>query len=94
MNIQRLRNITTGLLHTQMQDIYEDIDYLTGQPGVSTIILGPASKALEFYLRRYLTDERFWQDVYDPSHVGEVDIPPMDEEDQDKYFARLWARYD
>ena len=31
MDIQRLRNLTTGRLHTQMTDIYMDLDYLTGQ---------------------------------------------------------------
>lgn len=31
MDIQRLRNLTTGRLHTEMAHIYQDIEYLTSE---------------------------------------------------------------
>ena len=30
MDIQRLRNLTTGRLHTEMGHIYEDLELITG----------------------------------------------------------------
>ena len=36
MNIQRLRNLTTGRLHTEMGHIYEDLGIITGETGLMT----------------------------------------------------------
>ncbi len=33
-DIQRLRNLTTGILHTEIGHIYEDIESITGAKGV------------------------------------------------------------
>ncbi|CAD5377321.1 conserved hypothetical protein [Pseudomonas sp. OF001] len=90
MEIQRLRNLTTGILHTRMQDIYEDIEHLTGSKGVMTHQLGMASKALEPYLRNVATDPRLWDGRHDPSHTGEIEVPPLQGAD----LAEFWARYD
>lgn len=89
MDIQRLRNLTTGRLHTQMADIYQDIEYLTGEPGVMTHMLPDATKALLPYLRTKAPDARLWDGEYDPTHDGEIDIPPMNGEEQ----AEFWARF-
>ena len=51
MDIQRLRNLTTGRLHTKMEHIYADIEHLTGAEGVMTHQLPNACRALEPYLR-------------------------------------------
>ncbi len=89
MDIQRLRNLTTGRLHTKMADIYQDIEYLTGEPGVMTHMLPDATKALLPYLRTKAPDARLWDGEYDPTHDGEIDIPPMNGEEQ----AEFWARF-
>lgn len=89
MNIQRLRNLTTGRLHTSMGDIYQDIEYLTGEKGIMTHMLPNACRALEPYLREKVPETKFWEDEYDINHIGEVDVPPMDE-DERKAF---WERY-
>lgn len=90
MEIQRLRNLTTGILHTRMQDIYEDIEHLTGSKGVMTHQLGMASKALKPYLMKVATDSRLWDGRHDSSHTGEIEVLPL----QDADLAEFWARYD
>ena len=89
MDIQRLRNLTTGRLHTKMSDIYGDIEYLTGESGVMTHMLPNCCRALEPYLRERVPDQRFWEDVYDTTHVGSIDVPPMDAESKNEF----WVRY-
>ena len=89
MNVQRLRNLTTGRLHTQIADIYQDIEYITGEPGVMTHMLPDAMKALLPYLREKAPDASLWDGAYNPLHVGEIDIPPMNIEEQ----AAFWVRF-
>ena len=79
MKIQRLRNLTTGRLHTEMQDIYEDIEFITGERGVMTHNLPNAAKAIEPWLREKVTI----------THIGEIDLKPMNAEEK----AAFWTRY-
>jgi hypothetical protein len=89
MDIQRLRNLTTGRLHTEMSHVYEDIEYFTGQEGIMTHMLPNACKALEPYLQSKIDDPRFWDWEYDVEHTGHALILPMNEEEQ----AKFWAAY-
>ena len=89
MDIQRLRNLTTCRLHTEMGHIYEDIEHLTGFKGVMTHQLPNALRAMEPWLRFKVTDPRFWDGEFDTSHVGEVELAPMSPEEQ----KEMWARY-
>lgn len=88
MDIQRLRNLTTGILHTQMQDIYDDIEALTGADGIMTHQLPNAVKAMEPWLRQRLPDPRFWDGKFDTDHTGDVDIEPMTSVERGEMFAR------
>jgi hypothetical protein len=89
MDIQRLRNLTTGRLHTKMEHIYEDIALITCEGGMMTHQLPNACHAMEPYLREMVTGARFWDGEYDPTHTGEIDVPPMDKGAQDA----MWERY-
>jgi hypothetical protein len=89
MDIQRLRNLTTGKLHTTMSDIYEDIEWFTRSEGIMTHQLPNAARALRAYLEKHL-DSRFFDGRYDPSHVGDVEISPMDEAEK-REFQRRYA---
>lgn len=90
MDIQRLRNLTTGRLHTSVDDIQADIEWLTGEQGVMTYQIPNALRALEVCLRAQVTDARCWDGAYDPTHTGEVDVRPMDEGER----AAFWQRYE
>jgi hypothetical protein len=48
-----------------------------------------AMKAIEPYLRDKVKDPRFWDGQFDTTHIGEIDIPPMDQ----KAKEEMWSRY-
>ena len=75
MDIQRLRNLTTGRLHTDLSCVYIDLEQITGQRGLMTHMLPRVMNAVEPWLRQHVTDSRFWEDKYDNSHVGDFKLP-------------------
>ena len=89
MDIQRLRTLTTGRLHSPFVDkIYDDLREITGF-SFCTHEIGNACIAAKPYLERFATDSRFWNSEYDPTHVGEIDVPPMDEAERDAFSKRM-----
>ena len=89
MNIQRLRNLTTGKLHTNITDIYQDVEYITGEKGVMTHMLPNAFRAMQPWLRIHVTDTRFWDGNYDLTHTGDIELNPMTPDEQ----AEFWKRF-
>lgn len=79
ISCQRLRNLTTGILHTEMQDIYEDLETFTGMTSLFTHQLPGALHLIRPWLRQVVTDSRFWDDKYDPTHEGFVSVRLPDE---------------
>ena len=88
IDIQRLRNLTTGRLHTKMDHIYEDLGLITGESGLMTHMLPRAMRACEPWLREHISDQRFWNDQYDITHTGEFTIPEPTAEDRKVMFQR------
>lgn len=86
MDVQRLRNLTTGKLHTDIGHVYEDIAAITTCEGVMTHQIPRALKSMLPYLQRVITDERCWDGEHDPTHVGEIDVPPMGPSDVEAMF--------
>ena len=74
MNIQRLRNLTTGRLHTEMRHMYQDLELLTGIKGLTIFMLPRALESCEPWLRDKVKDQRFWDGKYDKTHVGDFNI--------------------
>jgi hypothetical protein len=70
ISYQRLRNLTTGRLHTCMDDVYDDMGQIIGDDNLNTIILPAVRKAILPYLSKHVTDSRFWDDECDSSHKG------------------------
>lgn len=91
MDIQRLRNLTTGRLHTQLVDVYQDIESLSGILGVMTHQLPNARRALEPWLRSVVRDERFWNQEFDPAHTGDVEVRPPTPDEQRAILDRFAA---
>jgi hypothetical protein len=91
MDYQRLRNLTTGRLHTDMAHIYEDLGLITGENGLMTSMLPRALKAAEPWLRRHVTDPRFWDGAYDVTHVGEYPLPESTQEEREAMLDRYAA---
>jgi len=91
MDIQRLRNLTTGRLHTEIGHVYEDLGFLTGEPGLMTNMLPRAMKAVEPWLRENIKDERFWNGEWDTAHIGEIELPEPSKEDKRVFVERFEA---
>ena len=91
MDIQRLRNLTTHRLHTEMGDIYEDLGYLIGEDGIMTHMLPRVMDAVEPWLREHLSDSRYWDGKYDTTHTGEYELPEPTESDRAEMFDRYKA---
>ena len=89
MDIQRLRNLTTGRLHTEMDHIYEDLEFLTGEKGLMTHMLPRAMRSVEPWLRERVLDSRFWDGDFDITHTGNIDLPRPTKEDQKVFFERF-----
>lgn len=91
MTNQRLRNLTTGILHTTMDDVVADIEYITGANGLMTHQLPRAFNAMHVWLKDRVQDERFWNDAWDTGHVGETyQLDPMTS-DERNMFWRAYA---
>jgi hypothetical protein len=72
-----------------MADIYEDIGFLTGSPGIMTHQIPAAFKAMMPWLKQRVTDQRFFDGQYDITHMGDIKIDPMTESEK----AEFWSRY-
>lgn len=70
IDCQRLRNLTTGRLHTEMSHIYQDLEMFSGWDSLLTHQLPRVNKALRPWLKEVVEDERFWDGQYDVSHTG------------------------
>lgn len=84
MDIQRLRNLTTGRLHTKIDCVYQDLEYITGEKGLMTHMLPRVMQAVEPWLKTKVKDARFWDGKYDKTHTGDFDLPQMSKEESDK----------
>ena len=85
-DIQRVRNMTTSILHTKMQDIYEDIESIVGEKGIMTHHLGMANNALQPFLKSHISDSRFFDGNYDVTHIGVIEIPEMNEYEKSDFW--------
>ncbi|MBM4091550.1 MAG: hypothetical protein FJ276_19300 [Planctomycetes bacterium] len=91
MDIQRLRNLTTRRLHTEMGHIYEDLGTITGERGLMTHMLPRVLESVTPWLREHVIDNRFWDGKYDTTHVGEIELPESTEDDRKAMFERYKA---
>ena len=88
MDKQRLRNLTTCRLHTEMSFIYEDLEYITGMSGLMTHMLPNVMRAVEPWLKEQVTDEEYWDGEYNPNLKGEYPLEPMNEEERAEMLKR------
>lgn len=91
MDIQRLRNLTTGRLHTEVGHVYQDMEFFTGEPGLFTHMLPNMWRAIEPWLREQFPDPRLWDGAYDTTHTGEIEAYPMDAEAKQAAMQRYAA---
>ena len=92
MDIQRLRNLTTGILHTEIGHVYEDLEAITGESGLMTHMLPRAARAVEPWLREHVPAPRFWDGEYDTTHTGDYALPEPTADDRVAMFERYKAQ--
>lgn len=88
MDTQRLRNLTTKKLHTEMDHIYQDMEFLTGMEGIMTHMLPNILTTMLPWLKSKVTDCRYWDDQFDTSHTGTYEITPMNADDKKEVMQR------
>lgn len=86
---KRLRNLTTGYLHTSLGDIYQDIEFFIGEAGIMTHQLPNASEALMPFLKDIIEDESLWVGGYLPDATGSTEVRAMNEFES----VAFWDRY-
>ena len=94
MDVQRLRNLTTGVVHTEEEHIPQDIEYLTGVPGILGEMIPAAIKALKPWLSDLIDDDSMWGAWVDVSNQGELEIHPMNYAEKKAFFKRFNRLYD
>jgi len=86
MNSQSLRTLTTGKLHTEVDDVYTAFEFLIGEKGIMTHMIPNALKAIQPFLKKHVTEPRFWDGKYDPTHIEEYPIEPMTQKEREEFF--------
>lgn len=87
----KLRNVTSGILHTEIGDVYKFYEQYLGAEGIMTHQLPSAGKALDSILKRKLTDEWFTKEwIQDKEWLAkEVEIADLTQEEKDEF----WKEY-
>ena len=80
---QRLRNLTTGWLHTSILHIYEDLEIIYGEKGFMTHQLPFLCDQIKPFLKKQLPDQRFWNNAYDPNHTGYSNIAILTDKEKE-----------
>jgi len=89
MDFQRVRNLTTRKLHTDIGHVYQDLEYLVGVKGIMTHQIPAALRAIAPWLVCAIPDRRFWDNLHDPLHAGDLEIEPMGSGARDRFFLRM-----
>lgn len=89
ISAQRLRNLTTSRLHTDIRHVHEDLCRIFGVDWLMTHMLPRALRAVKPWLREALPQERLWDGEHDPSHEGEFALRAQTEEELDG----IWRRF-
>jgi len=90
IDIQRLRNLTTRILHTKVSHIYEDLENITGEKGLMTHMLPRVIRAVEPWLRDHVKDVKFWDGKYDTRHTGDYVLSEPTESDRKAMIERYY----
>jgi hypothetical protein len=86
----KLRNITTGILHTNIDDVYLFLEEYVGAKGIMTHQLGSAVKALTPILQTKLSDEWFREEWIKVGLDKVIEITDLTEEEKIKF----WKEYE
>lgn len=81
-----LRNITTGILHTEIGDVYKFIEQYIGEEGIMTHHLPSACRALEPILITKLEPVWFEKVWVKTGLSNEVEVPDMTTDEKKAFW--------
>lgn len=95
--VGKLRNITTGILHTSIGDVYEFLEQYTGAEGIMTHQIPSACRALEPIIKNKLPESWFVKEWIKVGLEAETDCPDMSENERKQFWesygehaGKLW----
>jgi hypothetical protein len=91
MDIQRLRNLTTKKIHTNHLDMHQDIEIIS-RYYIFDHQTYAALDAIQSFLMKNITDDKFFENKVDKSHNGCYDIPSMNDEERQEFLNLLKER--
>lgn len=89
-----LRNMTTGILHTQIGEVYQFIESYTGFDGVMTHHIPAACRALDPILRKKLPAEFFDGGWEKEGLDEEVECPDLTDEEKNEFESGFKSHYE
>lgn len=89
-SFQRLRNLTTDILHTNNEDVENDLGEILGiGDALPHFMVAKMIPSIRDFLAKNLLDKRFWDNKHDIHHIGMITISkPTDSE-----LGKIWAFY-
>jgi len=89
-SFQRIRNLTSGILHTNPEDVKNDLGAILGiGDSLPHFMVTKMMQPVKDFLRKNILDQRFWDDKLDLSHVGTINIS----EPTDAELGKIWTAY-
>ena len=90
MDILRIRNLTTGLLHTDIAHLYQDLSIISGvKTPIYTHQIPQFARAVLPWLREKITDDEFFDGKHNPYLKGWLMLPKPTKEEQEEIAQRL-----
>lgn len=89
MDVQRVRNLTTGLLHTEMHHCYGDLSVISGLNTIYTHQIPNLTRAVLPWLREKIKDDKFFDGKHNPSEKGVFWLPKPTEDEQKEIVRRF-----
>ncbi len=83
----KLRNITTGILHTDIGGVYTFLEEYLGEKGIMTHQLPSACRALEPILKTKLSEEWFTDEWIKEGLDEEIEVEDMTDFERGEFWA-------
>ena len=87
--VGKLRNITTGILHTNIDDVYEFFEIYTNEKGIMTHHLGSATKAMQPILKTKLSKQWFYKKWNKLNNDLEWEVSNLTEDERKLFFSQF-----
>lgn len=95
----KLRNVTTGILHTSMDDVYKFFEEYLGSDGIMTHHIPSAQDALLPILKTKLTEEWFDHSWLKENLDETIELPELTADEKETFWkafevnaAAMWEK--